>query len=176
MLTFFWIVGGIGILLLLVSLFGFGGDHEFDHDFDHDGIPDSGDAGPSLFSYKVIISFLAAFGIGGALAMQLGNFSPFWSSITGVGAGIISGFVVWGFLKIAFSQQASSTISLNDCIGLSGVVTIPIYPGTTGEISVVIKGQSKCFMAITSVNKVIPEGATVKIVEANASILKVEAV
>jgi hypothetical protein len=180
MLTFFWICAGVGIILVLLSLFGLGGDHDFDHDFDHSFDSNSGadsadDSVPSLLSYRVIISFMTAFGVGGVLAMKLGGWSPFWSAVTGVLAGVVVAIIVWGILKVAFSQQASSTISIQDCVGLQATVTIQILPGQAGEVSVVLKGQSRCFMA-TADNIVCPEGATVKINEVIAGTLKVELV
>jgi hypothetical protein len=180
MLTFFCIVGGIGLLLTLFSLFGIGGDHdfdqEFDHSFDHGADSDSdsqSNPGPSLFSYRVMVSFMAAFGVGGALTYKLAEANPFLSVISGLVVGVIVALVVWGLLKVAFSQQASSLIGDKDFIGMDGVVTIPIYSNQIGEISVVAGGQKKILMATVDTGDC-KEGAFVKIKKINSGVALVE--
>jgi len=174
LLTFFYIVGILGIVLVLLSLFGVGGDHDFDHSFDSGGDSDSSsDSGPSLFSYRVIISFITAFGMGGVLTYRLSEATPLWSVFAGIITGIVVALIVWGLLKITFSQQASSLINDKDFIGMSGIVTIPIFSNQIGEISVVVNGQKKILMATVDSGEC-PEGALIQVKEINAGIALVE--
>src|SRR5688572_2277713 len=107
-------IGAFGFLFLLIMLFVgelFGGDHDHDmgggHDVAHDG--DAG--GPSIFSARIMASFLTAFGVGGAVGRFYGFGHPAASGM-GVVAGIVMAGAVFQFAKILYSQQASSEVRM----------------------------------------------------------------
>ena len=113
-------IGAFGLLFLFVMLFVgelFGGDHEVhvgDVGADHGDI--SHDGGPSIFSARIMASFLTAFGVGGVVARYYGLPHP-----AAAGCGVVSGVVmsalVYQFAKILYSQQASSEVQMVRLIG-----------------------------------------------------------
>src|SRR5262245_9978171 len=99
-----------GFLFLLVMLFAgeiFGGDHDVGG---HDAALEHGDAdhggGPSIFSARIMSSFLTAFGVGGVVARYYDLSHPAASGI-GVVTGIVMAGLVFQFAKLLYSQQAS---------------------------------------------------------------------
>lgn len=139
----------IGIVLVMASLFG-GADHDhsFDHDFDHDGHLDSSEHGPSFLSYRVMVTFVTAFGAFGFLTSYLLKVGPLWSTLSGVGGGFVIAIFIWWLISIAFKQQASSLVTSEDILGAEGVVltAIPVGEGY-GEVSLEVKGQRKNYPA-----------------------------
>jgi membrane protein implicated in regulation of membrane protease activity len=125
-LTWFLVIGGIGVVLLLVSLVG--GD-----------LLDGVDLGGDLFSGAALAGFLGAFGFAGALASGAAG--------TGVGivAGLVSGVVVGGLVGYATARLRrggdEATVRSADLAGHDGTVISAIPEGGLGEVSVVIAGH-----------------------------------
>ena len=163
-MSFFLIVGGVGLVLFLLSMFG-GGEHDFDHDAGVDSA--SGDTdhdGSSFFSYRTIVTFMTAFGAAGVLAKHFG-LSMLWSSLIGVVVGIAFGLFAWWLMRLAFQQQASSLVTSADILGKTAIVNIQITGSNLGEISVEAKGQRKCYQAKSVSGITITENSAVKIID-----------
>ena len=137
-------IGAFGFLFLIVMLFVgeiFGGDHEIhvgdvgaDHgDFGHEG-------GPSIFSARIMASFLTAFGVGGVVARYYGLSHPAAAGC-GVVAGIVMSGLVYQFAKILYSQQASSDIHMAGLVGKSAEVTVGIPRGGMGQVTLEYGGE-----------------------------------
>jgi membrane protein implicated in regulation of membrane protease activity len=181
MMTFFLICMIVGVILLLFSIFGGMGDHDFhfDHDFDHDaGMDHDGgvdhDDGPSFFSFRVLITFMTIFGAVGALCTYY-ELGPLWSSIIGFISGIVAALLAWWLMRQTFKQQASSHITLNDLLSKEAMVTTAIPAGgNPGEITLEVKAQRKCYAAKTKDNAAVPQGTVVIITETTTSVLIVE--
>src|SRR4249920_1008273 len=131
-------IAAFGLLFLLVMLLGgdvFGGDHDISHDV---GGGDHG--GPSIFSVRIMASFLTAFGVGGVLARYNGL-----SHVVASGVGIVSGVVMSGlvmqFAKILYSQQASSALQMQSLVGTSAEVSVGIPAGGVGQIALNVGGE-----------------------------------
>lgn len=160
----FLTLGFVGLGLLLLSLVF---DH--DHDYEHGDVSvghDAGDGhdGPSWFNLKVVASFLAAFGFGGAIASYYGiGWMP--SSLVGVGSGFVLGFVVYQSLGFFYRQQASSHVTAADVLGGKGFVTVRIAPNQTGEVMVSVKGGQYSYLARTADGTEVKEGWPVEVVE-----------
>ena len=163
-MTFFLICGGIGFVLLMISLLS-GHDSDLssmDHDFDHGS---NTDHSLSIFSFRTIMVFLTAFGAIGTMATYFG-FGILWSSIGGVSAGIIFGFISWWMMNFAMKQQSNSLIDGNDLAGKSAIVHISIPINGIGEIAVQLDGRRKYLAARASDNSLeIKEHTLVKILE-----------
>ncbi len=180
-MTFFLICGAVGFVLVLISLFAGFGEHDFhiDHDFDHDGGVEHGgdsehDSGPSFFSFRVIVTFLTAFGATGAICTYYGC-SPLWSSIIGFVAGIVFGLFAWWLMKQAFKQQASSLVLNEDLKDQTAMVHTAIPAGgNMGEVIVEVRGQRKYYPAKASDDTAIPLGSVVIVREVLPSALIVE--
>lgn len=174
-MNFFLIIGGVGLVLFLFSIFG-GGEHDFDHDAGIDSA-DGGDNddGSSFFSYRTIVTFMTAFGAAGALAKYFG-LSIVWSSLIGAITGIAFGLFAWWLMRLAFRQQASSLVTSADILEKIAIVNIQITGGNLGEISVEAKGQRKCYQAKSVSGNTITENTAVKIVADTGVFVLVEPV
>jgi hypothetical protein len=106
-------IAAFGFLFLLLMLFVgeiFGADHDFGA---HDVSVEHGDlgGGPSIFSARVMASFLTAFGVGGVVARYYNLSHPAASGV-GVATGIVLSGIVYQFAKFLYSQQASSEVRM----------------------------------------------------------------
>src|SRR5436853_4838802 len=126
-------IAAFGFLFLLIMLFAgelFGGDHEVSA---HDGIDHAGEfGGPSVFSARIMASFLTAFGVGGVVARYYGLSHPAASGV-GVVTGAVMSSLVFQFAKILYSQQASSEVQMAMLVGRSAEVSVGIPGGGVGQ-------------------------------------------
>jgi membrane protein implicated in regulation of membrane protease activity len=158
-------IGAIGFILLLgMLLVGevFGGDHEVSA---HDLTLDHADAdvgGPSLFSVRIMASFLTAFGVGGVVARYYDLPHPAASGI-GVVAGIVMAGAVYQFAKLLYSQQASSELKMTTLVGLTAEVSVGIPAGGVGQVSVHVGGERSEHIARAASGAAVPRGTDVVI-------------
>jgi membrane protein implicated in regulation of membrane protease activity len=161
-------IATFGFLLLagmLVLGDVFGGDHEFGADhggFEHGGA-DHGDAGgPSIFSVRVMASFLTAFGVGGVIARYYGFSHPAASGI-GVASGLVLSGLVYQFAKILYSQQASSEVHMTSLVGRTAEVSVAIAEGGVGQIMITVGGERSEHIARSADGHSVPRGTEVVI-------------
>jgi membrane protein implicated in regulation of membrane protease activity len=144
------VIGASGLVLLLLMMFVgeiFGGDHDMHvesdvgghADFDHGG-------GPSIFSTRIIGSFLTAFGVGGVVARYYGLSHPVASGI-GLVAGVILAGAVYQFARLLYSQQASSEVKMSSLVGQAAEVTVRIPEGGVGQITMTVAGERSTHIA-----------------------------
>jgi membrane protein implicated in regulation of membrane protease activity len=123
------VIGGVGILLLLISLVV--GD-----------IVDSvlEGVGPDAFSGLAIAAFLAAFGFVGALTLNAGA-----SSGVAIGAGLLSGIAVGAAVGVVSSRLMrggdDATVRTAGLVGLPGTVVEAVPDDGYGMVSVVAAGH-----------------------------------
>lgn len=124
-------LAAIGFLLLLISFIAgelfdladlFGG-----HDVD------LGHGGPSFFSSRIISVFITAFGGFGAIGIHLG-YGVGVSTAMGVASGLVFGAILYLFVTVLHSQQATSEIRVADLVGRTAEVTVAIPKGGLGQI------------------------------------------
>jgi membrane protein implicated in regulation of membrane protease activity len=156
-------IAAFGFLVLLVMLVAgdfLGGDHEIGGG---DGGLDHGDAGgPSLFSLRIMSSFLTAFGVGGVVARYYGLSHP---AAAGVGtvAGAVMSTIVYQFARLLYSQQASSDLRMSQLVGLTAEVTVAIPDGGVGQVTLTHGGERSEHIARSGDGTVLPRGASVVI-------------
>jgi membrane protein implicated in regulation of membrane protease activity len=153
----------------------FGGDlgHDFDHGFDHDAGPDTHGM-VSIFSTKVIFTFIMGFGAAGAIAQYYGTGYPL-ASLIGVAAGIVLAVLMYGIILLFTEQQSNSIVAMNALLGCTGTVTVPIDQGGLGEIGVSVGGEYRTYTARTQGSAALPKGHAVRIVNVGGSVLTVDA-
>jgi membrane protein implicated in regulation of membrane protease activity len=156
------IFGFLVLLLMLLAGDFLGGDHDgggFDHGLDHGG---DAAGGPSVFSVRIMASFVTAFGVGGVVARYYGLSHP---AASGVGAifGAVLATLVYQFARILYSQQASSELHMTGLIGRTAEVTVPIPAGGVGQITVTSGGERTDHIARSADGRAIPRGAEVTI-------------
>ncbi len=162
--------------ILLVGGSIFGHDHDVDHD--HDGHLDHGhDAGHgeptvSMFSVKVIGSFIMGFGAGGAIAAYYGmGLLP--ASLVGLAVGFLMGLLMYWVMRLIYGQQATSVVNTSTAVGEIGTVTVPIGRNGTGEVALTLGGQHRSFLASSADTTPIPKGRQVRVVHTTGSQLVV---
>jgi membrane protein implicated in regulation of membrane protease activity len=158
-------IGIFGFLFLLVMLFlgeiG-GGDHEISaHDLSL-GHGDIDHGGPSVFSARIMASFLTAFGVGGVVGRYY-NFSHPASSALGIVSGVVMAGLVYQFARILYSQQASSQILMARLMGRSAEVCVAIPPGGVGQVTLTFGGERSDHLARSANGQAVPRGAEVVI-------------
>jgi hypothetical protein len=151
-----------GFLFLLVMLFV--GELFGDHDLGHDGGADHGDAGggPSVFSARIMASFLTSFGVGGIVGRYYGLSHPASSGI-GVAAGVVMSGLVYQFARILYSQQASSELQMTGVVGRFAEVSVAIPAGGVGQITLSSGGERTEHIARSADGSALARGAQVVI-------------
>ena len=166
-----------GLLLTVGSqLFGHDADHDHDHSFDHDAQHDfDHDSEPtiSIFSTKVIGTFIMGFGASGAIARYYGLTMP-GSSLAGLGGGMLMGAAMYGVFRMIYGQQVSSLIETSSVVGSVGTVQIAIDSGGIGRVLVSKDGQQQTYFARSANGKAIAKNRSVRIVSHVGSELVVE--
>jgi len=169
-------IGAFGLLFLLVMLF-FGGGHDLHmgdmdggHDVSHAG---GGEGGPSIFSSRIIASFISAFGFGGTIGRYL-EFGYPASSAFGIVSGVVLASIVLKFAEVLWSQQASSEVKMTSLVGMTAEVAIAIPEGHLGQISLSAAGERSMHIARSRDGKAIPQGTSVVISELRGDYVVVE--
>jgi membrane protein implicated in regulation of membrane protease activity len=153
-------IAAFGLLVLLVMLVAgdiFGGDHDVSHDL---GGGDHG--GPSIFSVRIMASFLTAFGVGGVLARYYG-LSHVVASGVGIASGVVMSGLVLQFAKILYSQQASSELRMQTLVGTSAEISVGIPAGGVGQISLNVGGERSEHVARSADGRALSRGTAVVI-------------
>ncbi len=158
----------IGAFILVAGSFLFGHDHDVDHDLDHDAEPTIG-----IFSMKVIGTLAMGFGAAGAIARNYGS-DYLISSLWGLGTGAVLGLLMYGVLRVIYTQQASSLVETSSALGQQASVTTSIGQDMTGEIEVFIGGRKMVYLARSEDGKEIPKGRLVQVVQVSAGELIVK--
>jgi hypothetical protein len=170
-------VGGIGFLVLLVSLLlGEIFEHgmEFGHDLDvmHEVSPGHDPSGstdlpaPSWLSIRVLAASLVGFSAAGFIAAFVGlpGFVSWPLAAAGflaVGAGTY--FLI---LKPLAAQQYNSLMSRYSYVGQDAVVTLDILPAGIGQVTFRDRqGARVTQTALSDLSEAVSKGATVRIVD-----------
>lgn len=165
-MLFYAAIGTFGLLFLLLMLFVgevFGGDHDFHADIPGDAhLEAATEGGPSIFSARVMASFLTAFGAGGVVARHYGYSHPVASAI-GVVAGIVLASVVYQFAHILYSQQASSEVRVASLVGQPAEVVVGIPQDGVGQVALIVHGERNTQIARSRDGRPIPLGTMVAI-------------
>jgi membrane protein implicated in regulation of membrane protease activity len=170
LLALFAIIGGVGFLLLLISLVV--GDLFEAIGFDVDVGADSGvDFG--FFDSRVIAVFVTAFGGFGAIGVQMG-YGAVASSLIGLLGGVIFGGIVSLFGRFLIGQQASSSVTDDDLIGKTAQVSVAIKPGEVGHISIRIGDERVEKIARSQGDVEIKAGTLTKVVAVSGDSVIVE--
>ncbi len=169
MLIFFALMAAGLIILIGGALFGH--DHDGGLDHDHDSGHDAGGGDEptvSMFSPKVIGTFILGFGGGGFLARYAGV-ETVSSSFIGLATGLLMGLLMYLVLKVMYGQQATSLVSTGTLVGKTGTVVTAIDPGTIGQVVVRVGTEAPTYLARTSTGKSIAKGKTVRVVATSGS-------
>jgi membrane protein implicated in regulation of membrane protease activity len=153
------------------SLFGHDHDGGFDHDHDHDHGHDAGSGNEpavSVFSTKVIGTFVSGFGAGGAIAQYLwGNI--FKSSLAGVLVGAFMAAIMYAAMKLLYSQQSTSLVQTGSLVGRPAMVTSEIDANSIGQVSIRTGLEAPTYLARAAHGKHFAKGTAVVVVATNGA-------
>jgi membrane protein implicated in regulation of membrane protease activity len=171
MLIFFAIAIAGFIVVAGGAVFGDHGHdfHTVDHGGDHDGLV-------SVFSPRVIGTFIMGFGAGGTIAVYAGAHTMV-ASLVGLGVGIMLGIVMYAITSMFYAQQSNTVVRADEVVGRTGIVTIAIDPGSIGKVEVVIGDLRRDFLArAADRSKSLARGQSIKVTAHHGSEVTVEAV
>ncbi|MGA3373489.1 MAG: hypothetical protein ABSC48_17195 [Terracidiphilus sp.] len=154
-----------GIILSIGgSLFGHDHDGGMDHDHDHGHDGGSGnEPAVSIFSIKVIGTFITGFGAGGAIAQYLWG-SIFRSSFAGLLVGAIMGALMYLVMELLYSQQSTSLVQTASLVGSPATVTSEIDANSLGQVTVRTGIEAPTYLARAAHGKHFAKGAAVVVV------------
>lgn len=160
------------IIVAVSFLFGHDADVDTDHDVGADG--DHGDAGTiSIFSTKVIGTFIMGFGATGCIA-RVYDLNYLVSSLSGVAGGAVLATLMYLILAVLSKQQSSSIIATSSVVGSTGTVTVPVGVDDVGEVGLTVRGQYLNYSARSNNKQPIAKGQNVKVVAIAGTMLMVE--
>ena len=156
--TAFLAVGGIGVVLLLVSLLV----GEIGHlAFDADGGP---------FSLEAVAALLGGVGFGGAAAVAVlpgsrsGTATVLLALLVGLAVAVPLAWVAVRLSRAARDMPTTETLTRHHLAGAQGVVVSAVPAGGFGEVRLALAGQSLKYAARSDVP--LPSGTPVYVVEA----------
>ncbi|MFI5913885.1 NfeD family protein [Dactylosporangium sp. NPDC051541] len=128
--TTFLVIGGVGVVILALSvLIG---------DLFHFGHPDA--AGP--FSVPAVAGFIGAFGFAGAaFAAATGSDGLLVPVVAGAVAAVPTAWLATRLARFAMNMRTDATPTQGDMIGTTGVVVTPITGSGYGEVRISLGGQ-----------------------------------
>jgi membrane protein implicated in regulation of membrane protease activity len=174
MMIFFTIALVAFLYVVIMSL----GGHAHDFvagDAGHDGETGDSDHITSIFSTKVIATFLMGFGGAGGVARFYGCSYPV-ACLIGVGVGVAVGFLMVCILRFFANSQANSLVSTRALAGSLGTVEVAIENGQAGQVAVSYGERYNTYTARTRGGTNIAKGRQVRVVDTTGSDLTVEEV
>jgi len=172
------------LIFFAIAIAGFiivGGGAVFGHDHGHDlghGVDHAGDhdAIVSVFSPRVIGTFIMGFGAGGAIAVY-GGASTIMASLAGIGVGFLLGIVMYLIMRMFYTEQSTTVVRVDDAVGRIGIVMVPIDAGSVGKVEVRIGDLRRDFLARgADRTKPLARGQSVRVTAHHGGELTVEAV
>ena len=146
------------------SLFGHDHDGGIDHDHDHGHDAGSGNEPTvSVFSTKVIGTFVMGFGAGGAIAQYWwGNL--FRSSLAGILVGAFMAAIMYGAMKLLYSQQSTSLVETGSLVGSPAMVITDIDANSLGQVTVRTGLEAPTYLARATPGKHFAKGTRVVVI------------
>ena len=174
-----WVYLLIGIisLLALIAMLALGGLDALGLDFDVGDIDVDADIdagqGVGPLSIPIILCFLSAFGGLGALSLVSGASEWMSPIIATAGAFIMAALIFMGLQLFLRMFTSDSTVSIRSLKGETGTVSVPIRPGSEGQIVVITPQRGRTLLAAVA-DKSIPRNAKVKIIGTSGDVVKVK--
>jgi membrane protein implicated in regulation of membrane protease activity len=160
-------------LVILIGGSLFSHDHDGEHP-DH-GSGHDNEATVSIFSTKMVGTFIMGFGGGGAIAQYAWG-ELVRSSFTGLGVGVLMAAFMYLVMRLMYGQQSTSLVETSSIVGRTGTVTTAIGSRAVGQVVVAVGDQTFTYLARSPGEKEIAKGKTVKVVATSGSDIVVDLV
>ncbi|TNE65079.1 MAG: hypothetical protein EP344_03165 [Bacteroidetes bacterium] len=165
----FWAIALVSnVLFALYLVVQFAGGHDTDIDGDVDVGTDievhDGDTGFTILSLRSLLAFGMFMGYSGVVAMSLGT-GWFVALLIGLAAGTLAAWLAYRLLRLVLRLQSSGTLDIQNSIGQTGQVYLPIpaQAGGMGKVMVEIQGAMRELDAVSE-SEAIPTGTEVLVV------------
>lgn len=175
---FLWcavLAGSVFLIQSLLAVMGFGLDELDIPDDIPDDLPDGGDSFSAdhgstwlfgVISFRTIIAALTFFGLAGLATESAGATAPV-SLTVAIVVGLAAMYSVYWLMKVMMGLGQDGSIRIENSIGLTGTVYIPI-PGEnagTGKIQMKLQNRIVEYAAQTTERERLSTGTQVRIVE-----------
>lgn len=157
----FWAIALISNALFAVYLVAqFAGGHNGHVETDVDDV----DPGFAILSLRSLLAFGMFMGYTGVVTLRLGV-GWFAALLAGIAAGILAAWLAWRLLRIILRLQSSGTLDLENTIGQTGEVYLPIPARMSGagKVMVEVQGALRELDALSEEDS-IPTGVSVLVV------------
>lgn len=161
------------ILVIQTVLLFFGLGHDSETDIDHDVDGDTGDidgdtdgaehlVGLRLLSVRSIVAFFSICGWTGVAMLDMGV-SPLITTLVAIIAGFAAMVLVAFLLKASLKLQQSGNLDMQNAVGLTGEVYVPIAENGKGKVTLVVQER---FMEMDAIcpTQALKTGTRVKII------------
>lgn len=145
-------------------------DHDIDVDHDIDTDHDFSDAhsvehdsGFSLFSVRGIMAFFAVGGFLGIAMLDVDGVSDIIAMLIALAGGFLALVAIAYLMHSIYKLQSSGNLNINNAVGKTAVVYIPISEKQPGKITVTFQERYTELLAIS--NEPLPTNTFVKIVK-----------
>ena len=156
----------IMIIQSLMMLLGLGFDSDVDIDISDDlDVADASD-GLSLITVRGLVAFFSVGGWSG-LAATTGGLSPAVSIIIAAVAGTLSLFFIAYLFKVSLKLQSSGNLQIENSVGKTGKVYIPIPANKSGcgQITILVQERLVELSAVTNDDRTLKTGELVVVSE-----------
>jgi hypothetical protein len=165
-LQIFWIIGFVGLLLILLQtvlgvFIGHDGDTSTGGGIDMHG---GHGGGGSVVSIKTVSAMLLGFGFGGAI-FEKNGFSVGLSALGGIAVGVVIGGAYFALMRSLYKLRSDGTSVLTEAINHSATVyvRVPGHHSGAGEIQVCYGGRLQNVRAFTA-GIDLPTGTAVRVI------------
>lgn len=149
----------IMVLQSILTLLGFGADGDIDADGVPDADLDTDTEGLGLISIRGIVAFFSIGGWAGYVA-EMGGLPTLISVLISLAAGLAALFGVALLFKSVYKLQGSGNLNIENAVGKTGKVYLPIPPKGQGQgkISVLLQDRLVELDAVNAGDTLIPTG------------------
>jgi membrane protein implicated in regulation of membrane protease activity len=159
------------VVQLLMSLIGFGADHDVAGgadvpggvDVDHPDM-EAHSSGLGMLSIKTVTAFLVGFGWGGVILLGYGL--PILLAILGAAlVGLAFLFMVFYLMKGIYRLSDSGNVDERNAAGCAGTVYLPVQANRagTGQVQVIVQGRTREIPCVTDAGQSLPTGTHVRV-------------
>lgn len=127
----------------------------------------------SMLTLQGIVTFLTVMGWTSIVAIGSGT-PPFLAILVGVALGFAAMYAAAKILHASSKLTENGTLNLNNAIGETGKVYIPIPASGVGKITVNVQGRYIEAEAISHEGNTLPTGVMVRVIDVRNDVLVVE--
>lgn len=139
-----------------------------------DLFPDGAVENDGVFSLRTLAAFFCLFGAGGLISYTFFHTSILMSVVWAIVAGAFGGFIAWMVMRLLMKQQATSSHTDIDYIGVTGTVSSDVPVNGIGQGVFTIKNMVIRISIREEGGFALSQGTTIKIVRKEGTLCVVQ--